>query len=383
MFKNKEFLNYTIIYVLAFLLCGVILYFSISHYIKEIDLIYHKEIIDSDQDYTILAETGRITYSPAEYSQDINEDKLSLFVSCYGIFAILGVAGYILGLKLYKIPMSAITTISQSSEDVLEGDYNTPDFSNFTEGDISQFYFTYTKMVTAIKQSRDKELKEKEFLQDLIADISHQLKTPLTSINLILSLLQASDITEERRNELLRELSSLITKTEYLVSVLLKLSRLDAGTVKFEKKENVLSRIIEKAAEPILIPMDIKNQKLITEVGNISLNCDYGWCIEAFGNILKNCAEHTPENGVVTVRAADTPIYTEIIISDTGNGFDEEDIPHLFERFYKGKSSSKDSFGIGLNLAGMIISAHNGKISAENAPSGGAKFTIRFYKQIV
>lgn len=309
---------------------------------------------------------------------------IAAFFSLYTALAVLAVSIFLITafIVFTKRRYDRINDLTVTIDRILRGD-EIISIKSFEEGELSILESDVQKMLVRLRDQRDKLEKDKSFLSDSIADISHQLKTPLTSINLILSLLQASDITEERRNELLRELSSLITKTEYLVSVLLKLSRLDAGTVKFEKKENELSRIIEKAAEPILIPMDIKNQKLITEVGNISLNCDYGWCIEAFGNILKNCAEHTPENGVVTVRAADTPIYTEIIISDTGNGFDEEDIPHLFERFYKGKSSSKDSFGIGLNLAGMIISAHNGKISAENAPSGGAKFTIRFYKQIV
>ena len=98
---------------------------------------------------------------------------------------------------------------------------------------------------------------------------------------------------------------------------------------------------------------------------------------------MKNCTEHTPENGEITVTAKDTPIFTEIIITDTGSGIEEEDLPHIFDRFYKGKTSSKESFGIGLNLAKMIISGHNGTIKAENSQNGGAKFTIRFYKQVV
>ena len=238
-------------------------------------------------------------------------------------------------------------------------------------------------MLVRLRDQKDKLEKDRTFLADSIADISHQLRTPLTSINLILSLIEASDTTKERRDELLRELSKLITKTEYLVSVLLKISKIDAGTVQFEKKETDLYSLIKKSAEPLLIPMDIKNQKLSINADDISLNCDSAWCIEAFGNILKNCTEHTPENGEITVTATNTPIFTEIIITDTGSGFNEEDIPHIFERFYKGRNSSKESFGIGLNLAKMIITAHNGTIKAENSQSGGAEFIIRFYKQIV
>lgn len=275
-----------------------------------------------------------------------------------------------------------INTLDESVDKILHGN-DTINIKSFGEGELSILESDVQKMLVRLRDQKDKLEKDRTFLADSIADISHQLRTPLTSINLILSLIEAPDISEERRGELLRELSSLITKTEYLVSVLLKISKLDAGTVQFEKKETDLNSLVTKSVEPLLIPMDIKNQKLSINVDNISFDCDSAWCIEAFGNILKNCTEHTPENGEITVTATDTPIFTEIVISDTGNGFDEEDIPHIFERFYKGKNSSKESFGIGLNLTKMVITAHNGTVKAGNSQSGGAVFIIRFYKQVV
>lgn len=275
-----------------------------------------------------------------------------------------------------------INNLTESIDKILHGS-DTINIKSFGEGELSILESDVQKMLTHLRDQKDILEKERTYLADSIADISHQLRTPLTSINLILSLIQVSDITEERRNGLLRELSSLISKTEYLVSVLLKISKIDVGMVQFEKKATDLATLIRKSAESVMIPMDIKNQNLVIEIDDIIINCDYAWCLEAFGNILKNCTEHTPENGSVTVTAEDTPIFTEIIITDTGGGFNEDDIPHIFERFYKGKNSSKESFGIGLNLAKMIITAHNGFIKAENNQSGGAKFTIRFYKQVV
>ncbi|MBO5395442.1 MAG: HAMP domain-containing histidine kinase [Clostridia bacterium] len=275
-----------------------------------------------------------------------------------------------------------INNLTETIDRILHGADDTY-IKSYSEGELSVLESDVQKMLVRLRDQKDILEKEKTFLADSIADISHQLRTPLTSINLILSLLHSSDVTEERKGELMRELSVLISRTEYLVSVLLKISRLDAGTVQFERKNTALGELIRKSAEPVMIPMDIKNQKLIIDTKDITLNCDYLWCLEAFGNILKNCTEHTPENGTVTVTAEDTPIYTEIVISDTGKGFDENDIPHIFERFYKGKNSSKESFGIGLNLSKMIISAHNGTIKARNAHSGGAEFVIRFYKQVV
>lgn len=275
-----------------------------------------------------------------------------------------------------------INRLSEDIDRILHGEDDI-DIKSFGEGELSVLECDVQKMLSRLREQRDNLQKDKSFLADSIADISHQLRTPLTGINLILSLLYSSEVTEERKDELLRELSSLIARTENLVSVLLKISRLDAGTVQFERKPADLGELIKKSAEPVMILMDIKNQKLTADTGGITLDCDFAWCLEAFGNILKNCAEHTPENGSIIVSAKDSPIFTEIVISDDGKGFDEEDIPHVFERFYKGKNSSEESFGIGLNLCKMIISAHNGTIKARNSENGGAEFIIRFYKQVV
>lgn len=299
-------------------------------------------------------------------------------ISVLAVSIFLIVSFFIFTKKRYN----RLNALSETIDKILHGN-DTINIKSFGEGELSILESDVQKMLVRLRDQKDKLEKDRTFLADSIADISHQLRTPLTSINLILSLIEASDTTKERREELLRELSKLITKTEYLVSVLLKISKIDAGTVQFEKKETELNALIRKSAEPLLIPMDIKNQKLNINVDNISLDCDFAWCIEAFGNILKNCTEHTPENGEITVTATNTPIFTEIIITDTGSGFNEEDIPHIFERFYKGRNSSKESFGIGLNLAKMIITAHNGTVKAENSQSGGAEFIIRFYKQIV
>ena len=299
-------------------------------------------------------------------------------ISVLAVSIFLIVSFFIFTKKRYN----RLNALSETIDKILHGN-DTINIKSFGEGELSILESDVQKMLVSLRDQKDKLEKDRTFLADSIADISHQLRTPLTSINLILSLIEASDITKERQDELLRELSKLITKTEYLVSVLLKISKIDAGTVQFEKKETELNALIRKSAEPLLIPMDIKNQKLSINADDISLNCDFAWCIEAFGNILKNCTEHTPANGEITVTATNTPIFTEIIITDTGSGFNEEDIPHIFERFYKGRNSSKESFGIGLNLAKMIITAHNGTIKAENSQSGGAEFIIRFYKQIV
>lgn len=292
------------------------------------------------------------------------------------IFCIISLSVFLL---LTKNRYKNIEKLTDSIDKILQGkDILT--INEFKEGELSILETQIEKMFIRLSEQRDLLNKEKNFLADSIADLSHQLRTPLTSINLILTLLQDCDITEERRESLLRELSSLISRTEKLITALLKISKIDAGTIQFEKQEIDASILIKKAVEPLLIPMDIKNICILTDCENVSFTGDFIWFSEALSNIIKNAVEHTPENGTIGINAQNNPLYTEITVTDTGNGFDEEDIPHIFERFYKGKNTSKESFGIGLNLAMSIIQNQNGTIKAENIKNGGAKFVIKIYK---
>lgn len=251
------------------------------------------------------------------------------------------------------------------------------------EGELSVLQNELSKMLIILNEQNDKLKDEKMFLSDSIADISHQLRTPLTSINLILSLLHEPDITEEKRLELLQKLSQLIARTDYLINVLLKISKIDAGTVTFEKEPTSVKVLIEKAVEPLEVALELKGQTLITEVEDEMFSGDIGWTTEAISNIIKNCHEHTPIGGTIKIKAESTPIYTEITVNDSGSGIDKDDLSHIFERFYKGKNSSDNSFGIGLALAKTIIAGQDGTIKASNGRNGGAQFTVRFYKQTV
>ena len=305
---------------------------------------------------------------------------ITAFYSKFTAVCILILSKFLIGsfLVFTKKRYKRINNLGESIDKILHGN-DTINIKGFDEGELSILESDVQKMLVRLRDQKDILEKERTFLADSIADISHQLRTPLTSINLILSLIESPDISAERREELLRELSSLITKTEHLVSVLLKISKLDAGTVQFEKKTTDLSSLLEKSAEPLLIPMDIKNQKLSINADDISLNCDFSWCIEAFGNILKNCTEHTPENGEITVTATNTPIFTEVIITDTGSGFNEEDIPHIFDRFYRSDKArtTGGGYGLGLYYAKQVVELHKGTISIKSQMSKGTTVTIK------
>ena len=239
-------------------------------------------------------------------------------------------------------------------------------------------------MTVRLREQADRLKKDKTYLANSIADISHQIRTPLTSIHLIANFLSEDNLNENRRKLLIKELLQLLARIDWQINTLLKISKLDAGVVKLKKETVNVAELIRKSTESIAIPMDLRDQKLsVFASGEESFIGDSSWTREAIENILKNCMEHTPAGGQLTIRVENTLVFTEIEISDNGEGIDPKDLPHIFERFYKGKHSDSNSVGIGLALARMIITAQNGTIRAGQSPDGGARFQIRFYKSII
>lgn len=258
------------------------------------------------------------------------------------------------------------------------------DLSRFEEGELAILSSEINKMTVRLREQADALVKDKTCLADSLADISHQIRTPLTSINLIVDFLSEDDLSKERRLGLTRELMVQLSRIDGLITALLKLSRLDAGAVRLSKEPVSALELVKQAADTVAIPMELRGQRLVVQAAQEGFfTGDPAWCVEAVGNILKNCMEHTPEGGTITVAVTDNSLFTEFVISDTGEGFSKEDIPHLFDRFYKGKNSNADSFGIGLALARTIIRAQNGTIQADNGRNGGAQFTVRFYKTTI
>ena len=202
-------------------------------------------------------------------------------------------------------------------------------------------------------------------------------------MNLSAEMLRNPELTPEKRMKIVRELKSSLERIRWQVETLLKISKIDAGTALFREDEVSVRELIDKASADLLIPMELRDQHFVTEISGERFQGDLLWSAEAIGNLLKNAVEHTPAGGEIRVSSEETPIYTEIILRDSGPGFEPSEIPYLFDRFFKGKQSSEDSIGIGLALARMIITEENGTIVAGNAPDGGAEFTVRFYKSVV
>lgn len=257
-------------------------------------------------------------------------------------------------------------------------------FQSCREGELAILQNEIAKMTVRLSEQAEALKADKLFLADSIADISHQIRTPLTSLNLMVSFLNEPELSEQRRLELTREIMQMLSRIDWLITTLLKLSKLDAGMIAFSSEPVSVLELIKEASKPFAVPMELRGQELRVRCdAGCGFTGDFSWSTEAVGNILKNCMEHTPEGGCVEIEAGQNAIYTELIIQDNGSGIAEEDLPHLFERFYRGKNAGEQSFGIGLALARMIVIRQNGTIKAENRQHGGAKFTIRFYRMIV
>ena len=248
------------------------------------------------------------------------------------------------------------------------------------EGELSILQSEITKMTLRIRELNTLLKKEKENLADSLADIAHQLRTPLTSVNLLMSLLEESG-EEKEKKELLWEAKELLARMDWLLTALLKLSRLDAGVVTFCREPIEVAKLVRTASLPLLISMELHDITLQVKIPEgVKIYGDLEWIGQAIQNILKNCMESVGDHGRIEIACTDTLLYTEIVVRDYGTGFAKEDLQNLFERFYRGKSSVAAGYGIGLALCKRIIVRQGGTVSAKNHPQGGAVFTIRFPK---
>ena len=258
--------------------------------------------------------------------------------------------------------------------------------SEYEEGDISILRNEIAKMTVMLRQQAEQLGDEKHKLADALADISHQIRTPLTSLNLMLEALKKED-DEEKKSRIIFDMRRQLERIDGLVVSLLKLAKMDAGTIKLQKAPVELGALVRSALEPIEIMLELKGIAVNVDVKG-TYTGDKEWSREALTNILKNCMEHTDDGGVISITGCENAVHTELVIQDTGAGIAKDDLPHIFERFYKGQNSKNDSYGIGLALARSIIAGENGTIKAENVISTdgyvcGARFIMRFYKSIV
>lgn len=243
------------------------------------------------------------------------------------------------------------------------------------EDEFSHLQDEIYKTVTSLYATREAAIKARERFADHLADIAHQLKTPLTAAFLSLQLMEKS-----ASNPYIKTLQNQLGRLNRLEEALLTLSRIDSGTLKLEHSDVDVYTVLNLAAdnlEELLAEKEVRVE--IPDKSCAGFQGDMEWTMEALINLMKNSMEHSPRGSVIHCDYSQNLLYTEILIRDEGPGFDPEDLPHLFERFYRGKSSGKDGMGIGLALAHSIFELQGGSLTARNLPSGGACFEIRIY----
>ncbi len=249
------------------------------------------------------------------------------------------------------------------------------------EGQMGLLKTELMKMTTVLKEKVALLHSEKIFLNDTISDISHQLKTPMTSLMLLTDLMY-NDLDKEKKIEFLDRTNAQLSRMDWLIKSMLKLSKLEAKVIDFKTDKVNINELIKRSISPLLVPIELRNISLnINGDKEASYIGDIEWSSEALGNIIKNCVEHTKEGGTLDITYEENPIYSEIIIKDNGEGIDKDDIQNIFKRFYKGKNSKSDSVGIGLAMAKSIIESQNGDIYVKSKKNRGSEFHITFHKR--
>ena len=252
---------------------------------------------------------------------------------------------------------------------------------SISEDELSILKNEIYKTTIMLKETAENSNKDKINLKKSLEDISHQLKTPLTSILVMLdNIIEDEDMDSRVRNEFIIDIKRNVVNINFLVQSILKLSKFDSNTINFIKNKNSIKSIIEESIKNVSPLCDLKNVNIVfNNKKDSKIVCDYKWQVEAITNILKNAIDHSKDGGKVIINKDDNNVYSLIEIINYGQAISKKDIRHIFERFYKGDNAKSDSIGIGLSLAKTIIEENNGNISVESNEKE-TKFSIKYFK---
>ncbi len=384
------------------------------------------EVVEQDSETRGVIAAALKEYTTGIHGDAAQEDvlpalgyRLSDFHgSGHRLNTIFVMTGFLTGVPLFLFTFgyrnqkenARIRTLAQYLEQVNIG--KAVILSTSGEDDFAKLEDEIYKTVTFLYQTRDAALQAKSRFAENLSNIAHQIKTPIAAISLSIQMMKqeradqsayehkfcsmdhpvqnlhaAASVTgqgiaakaENIRRDYLHQIEKQLARLTHLEESLLVLARLDAGTLLLQRKETDVFTILVLAADnlqELLVESAVSID--IPELGEMMITADLDWTMEAFMNLMKNCMEHNP-GGTVHCSYVQNPLYTEILIWDEGEGFAREDMPHLFERFYRGQNAGEGGIGIGLSLSKEIIERQNGTIRAGNKPDGGAFFEIRFY----
>ena len=391
--KYSKLIMFTLITFGIIILLNVMLYYHVNKnynnkIVNIISTIKEKypEIKDDEIFGIIKNKVKTNTFNRYSFDLDgivlIKENKtifVSYFIILLFIYLIICVVYLTIIINNDKRKEKEINEVIKIIEEINNKNYSFK-MKDINEEDLSLLKNEIYKTTIMLNEISEISKKDKKELEESLEDISHQLKTPLTSILIMIdTLLDDEDMDQNTREDFLRNMKREVMNINFLVKSILKLSRLDTNTVKFISKKESVKEIINEAILNVSLLSDLKNVKIETNLSDSFITCDYKWQIEALTNILKNSIEHSYENNKVLIESSENNAHVKITIKDFGSGIAKEDINHIFERFYKGKDSDYDSIGIGLALSKSIIEKQNGKISVVSSDDG-TTFTIKYFK---
>lgn len=391
--KYSKLIMFTLITFGIIILLNVMLYYHVNKnynnkIVNIISTIKEKYPEIKDDEIFDIIKNNVKTNNFNRYSFDldgivlIKENKtifVSYFIILLFIYLIICLVYLTIIINNDKRKEKEINEVIKIIEEINNKNYSFK-MKDINEEDLSLLKNEIYKTTIMLNEISEISKKDKKELEESLEDISHQLKTPLTSILIMIdTLLDDEDMDQNTREDFLRNMKREVMNINFLVKSILKLSRLDTNTVKFISKKESVKEIIKEAILNVSLLSDLKNVKIETNLSDSFITCDYKWQIEALTNILKNSIEHSYENNKVLIESSENNAYVKITIKDFGTGIAKEDINHIFERFYKGKDSDYDSIGIGLALSKSIIEKQNGKISVESSDDG-TTFTIKYFK---
>lgn len=309
------------------------------------------------------------------------QDRQAKFI-IYNIVIIILCAGSIVSVFfIYLINRKKkINYLDSYLQKVSNGKYYT-ELEKESEDELNRLKDSLYKITVMLKEDAESKRLQNETILNSVANISHQLKTPLTSIQILLdNIIESTDMNENTRKKFTLEILRQVRGMNFLILALLKLSRLDAGVVEFENKEINLKNLVEDIISDLDVVVDIKQISIIKNIKDVTITGDYNWNKEAILNIIKNAVEHTQEGKNVYIDIDENDVYSKITVTDEGNGIAKKDLKHIFEKFYKVTDSDSNSFGIGLALSKSIIEKQNGYISVDSKIGEGTTFIIKYLK---
>jgi len=345
-----------------------------------ISILQNKDTIDkNNENYKIIKKYGY--KDNISYIRELEEkEKEIIKVDALAILIMGLIVAFIIIRRKEKHDAEIDELIIQLNK-INNGDYELKIEEN-TEGELSKLRNELYKTTILLKEAAINSEKEKNNLSNSIADISHQLKTPITSIRIMLDNIEENpNMDDSTREEFIEEISKQVNWISSLVISLLKLAKFDAGAIVMRDEKINLNKLIDNVLDNIAILIDVKNINVKKKIdSDIYINADYNWQLEALTNIIKNAIEHSKQGSTIYINVENNLVFTRLRIKDDGEGINKKDIKHIFERFYKGEGSAESSIGIGLSLAKTIIEKANGYIKVESEEGKGTMFEIKYLK---